>query len=87
MSFYSEPERMGCLYRVGTGDDAYAGEGYTLLREYGTTPNGNDMRGHWVLRDSCGAMLDFDQYRNDLAERFGLKLSEKTEQPIDLICS
>lgn len=46
----------------------------SMKREYGQTPNGNPMSGRWVLRDAGGALLDFDQYANDLAERRNLKL-------------
>lgn len=48
--------------------------GVKLSREYGLTPNGNPLGGHWVLRDKDGTMVAFDQYRNDLAERHKLKL-------------
>ena len=46
--------------------------GSTLQRENGKTPNGNKMGGKWVLRDNTGALVDFDTYRNDVAERNGL---------------
>lgn len=46
----------------------------SMKREYGETPNGNNLSGRWVLRDAKGIMLDFDQYRNDLAERHFLDL-------------
>jgi hypothetical protein len=48
--------------------------GYVLRRENGVTPNGNPIADRWVLRDGNGQMLDFDQYRNDLAERNNLYL-------------
>jgi hypothetical protein len=51
-----------------------SGTGMKLSREYGLTPNGNPLGGHWVLRDTDGNMVAFDQYRNDLAERHKLKL-------------
>jgi hypothetical protein len=44
----------------------------TAKREYGTTPNGNPMNGMWVLQTATGEMVDFDQYRHDLASRNGL---------------
>jgi hypothetical protein len=47
---------------------------YTLRREYGKTPNGNDLNGSWVLRNPCGGFIDFDQYRNDLIERHKLTI-------------
>lgn len=58
-----------------TGTDQFqSDEGSTLQREYGKTPNGNDIGGRWVLRSPEGTMIDFDQYRYDIAERHGLKL-------------
>lgn len=51
-------------------------QGLSIHREYGKTPNGNDMSGRWVLRDSKNNMIDFDQYRNDLADRNNLILIE-----------
>lgn len=47
--------------------------GYSMTREYGKTPNGNDLEGEWVLRKN-GEFVDFDQYRIDLAERNHLDL-------------
>ena len=57
-------------------DDEYLAQDGTvsMKREYGRTPNGNSMSGRWVLRDAGNALLDFDQYANDLAERRALKL-------------
>lgn len=49
-------------------------DGKVLRRENGTTPNGNPLGGRWVLRDATGVMVDFDQYRNDLSERYKLEL-------------
>jgi len=51
-----------------------ADDGVKLKREYGLTPNGNPMDGRWVLRNEKGDMVDFDKYRNDLAEHYMLKL-------------
>jgi hypothetical protein len=48
--------------------------GYTMKREDGLTPNGNPVNNRWVLRDENGVFLDFDQYRNDLVERFNLSI-------------
>jgi len=47
----------------------YEGAGMTMAREEGLTPNGNELNNKWVLRDNSGTMVDFDQYRSDLAER------------------
>lgn len=49
-------------------------DGWEMKREYGLTPNGNPMNGRWVLRDSSGQLIDFDQYRNDLVEHYHLRL-------------
>ena len=43
--------------------------GYTMQREDGLTPNGNQLNQRWVLRDPAGRFVDFDKYRSDLAER------------------
>lgn len=53
----------------GVNESSYEGDGMTMAREQGKTPNGNEMNDKWVLRDSSGTMVDFDQYRSDLAER------------------
>ena len=62
---------------VEIGCDQYVsktGNGWTMQREYGMTPNGNPINGQWVLRDGNGEMIAFDKYRNDLAEQHHLKL-------------
>jgi hypothetical protein len=46
--------------------------GYSMRREKGKTPNGNELNNRWVLRHN-GNFIDFDQYRNDLAERHNMK--------------
>lgn len=51
--------------------------GMVMQREYGKTPNGNDIDGRWVLRGADGEMIDFDQYRNDIADRYNLNLEEE----------
>ena len=48
--------------------------GHVMQRENGLTPNGNKVGGRWVLRDKNGKWIDFDQYRNDLAERNGFQI-------------
>ncbi len=68
----------------GTEKSYYDDSGYLAMqREYGKTPNGNNMNGRWVLRHD-GDMLDFDQYRHDLAERNNIELGRvmKFEQMI-----
>ena len=49
-------------------------DGYCMRREYGDTPNGNPMNGRWVFRGKQGQLIDFDQYRHDLAERNNIEL-------------
>lgn len=50
-----------------------------LQRETDTlTPNGNKMGGRWVLRIDH-KMVDFDQYRNDIADRYRLELHQHPE--------
>lgn len=46
----------------------------TMQREYGLTPNGNSLGGQWVLRKE-GEFVDFDRYRNDLAERNNITIA------------
>jgi hypothetical protein len=45
---------------------------YVIKQEYGLTPNGNGLSGRWVIRDTLGTFLDFDQYRNDLFEKYNI---------------
>ena len=47
---------------------------HTMQREYGKSPNGNDLRGKWVLRDNEGRPIDFDTYRHDLIDRNDLRV-------------
>lgn len=49
-------------------------DGYSMQREYGETPNGNPMGGRWVFRGKHKELIDFDQYRHDLASRNDIKL-------------
>lgn len=51
--------------------------GLSLRREYGLTPNGNEINGRWVLRDKDGNFLDFGTYRNDLCEHHNLEIYVK----------
>lgn len=54
--------------------DVYrAANGFTARREDGLTPNGNPVGQRFVLRDTAGNWIDFDQYRHDLFERNGLR--------------
>ena len=58
-------------------DTCYEGKLFVMKRENGYTPNGNKLDGRWVLRNRKGEWIDFDKYRNELAERNGLQLGEK----------
>lgn len=40
------------------------------------SPNGNPLRGLWVLRKHNGELLGFHQYRNDLAAHYGLRIAD-----------
>lgn len=51
-------------------------DGRTVRREYGKTPNGNDLNGRWVYRNSDGLLIDFDQYWNDLIPRNRLHIEK-----------
>jgi hypothetical protein len=58
-------------------DGSYSSaDGMLMKRENGKTPNGNDMNDRWVLRDPAGSLIDFDQFRHDLAERANVHLEE-----------
>lgn len=69
------------LIEVGDNDNKYIGENFTLAREFGTIPSGKKLNGQWVLRKINGEYVDFDTYRNDIAEQYDLELvkSEKNE--------
>ncbi len=41
----------------------------SMRREYGLTPEGNEIDGRWVLRDRYGHWIDVDKYRYDIAPR------------------
>jgi hypothetical protein len=61
---------------VKMDEDSYRAKdgSFSLKREHGFTPIGNPLNGQWVLRGANGEFLDFNQYRNDLAERHSLNL-------------
>jgi hypothetical protein len=48
---------------------------HVMQREHGLSPGGNSFDGKWVYRCK-GHLMGFDQYRNDLAERFWLRLDK-----------
>jgi hypothetical protein len=61
-------------------DDCYKSkeETHILQREYGFTPYGNPLCGKWVY-SVYHNFVDFDQYRNDIAERHNLTLVNNTK--------
>ncbi len=67
-------KNMSQLHQVND-DLLHADDGRRMEREYGMTPNGNPLDGRWVLRSIKGDLVDFDQYRYDLAERNGLRFN------------
>jgi hypothetical protein len=49
--------------------------GMSLVREDHTlTPQGESMGGRWVLRNNDREIIGYDQYRNDIAERYDIDL-------------
>ena len=59
------------------GEDGYQSEdGYCMRREHGTSPNGNKIGGRWLLRGPAGEWMGHDQYRHDLAPRFGFVIED-----------
>ena len=57
-----------------TSEENYIGDGYyRMQREYGITPNGNNIGGRWVLRGPESKWIDCDQYRYDLLARHGFE--------------
>ncbi len=59
---------------IGNDNGKYIGKRHVLARETGETPNRNKFTGQWVLRTVAGEWVDFDQYRHDIAARYGLQL-------------
>jgi hypothetical protein len=58
--------------------DGYVGpQGETLRREYGLTPAGNPIRGFWVLRNPEGEFVDYNQYINDIIDRYNINLTNR----------
>lgn len=60
---------------IRTAEDNYVGfNNYlTLQREYYFTPDGEPLRGDWVLRDE-GKFIEANKCIDDLADRFNLIL-------------
>ncbi len=55
--------------------DRYVSDsGETISREYGRTPNGNNLNGAWVYRDKEGNFIDFNQYLSDLCNKYFIVL-------------
>lgn len=67
------------MYTIKYDDDIKYefNNGWTLTREYGKSPNGNNYNGQWVLRDSDNKYVYHDRYRNDIAEMFNINLDVK----------
>ena len=49
-------------------------EGHSLAREDLVDAHENHWRGVWAYRTPDGTLVDYSQYRNDLAGRYRLKL-------------
>lgn len=49
------------------------GDGGTVKREQGLTPNLNPISHRWVYRDANGVFVDVDAHRQDLFERNDLR--------------
>ena len=62
------------LYETESGAYVAKGQAIRMSRFQNLkTPNGNKLNGRWgLIKD--GKLIDFDQYRNDLAERNDIKL-------------
>ena len=65
---------MEILYKINS--ECYKDGRFKLEREYGKTPNGNDMGGRWVLRKDK-ELIDFGCYRHDVAEKNSFILIKK----------
>lgn len=57
-------------------DEYISTTGEKISREYGIAPNGDGFRGKWVYRNVLNEIVDFDQFRHDLFERVGLRVSD-----------
>ena len=67
----AQPLRMTRKIRQISEDNYISDDGFRVQREYGLTPEGNQVAGRWVLRGPEGEWVDYDQYRNDLLPRHG----------------
>lgn len=56
------------------GDDPYRFENGWVMERGGVKTTNDNLFTGWVLRDAHGNVLDYDRFRNDLAERHGLDL-------------
>ena len=64
---------------VQIGENVYrASDGSVICREWGLTPNGLPLNGAWVYRDSDGALITWNQYRNDIFEHYHIVISPST---------
>ena len=71
---YKATYQIADILREIIPNNEYKGEFYSLKREEGKTPNGNELDGKWVLRNNMGEFIDYSQYRNDLASQYKLEL-------------
>lgn len=61
---------------VQIGENAYrASDGSVIGREWGLTPHGYLLNGAWVYRNSEGALITWNQYRNDIFEHYHIVIS------------
>lgn len=63
-------------YNNRSGSEWYESKcGMVLQREiYSAMPNGELSNGKWVLRDDMEIVIDFDQFRDEIADRNNLDL-------------
>ena len=69
-------EKIKMHHKFKDKEEWYESEcGLVLKREYKSlSPGGNEMGGRWVLRENMDILIDWGQYRNDIAEHNNLDL-------------
>jgi hypothetical protein len=65
----------GTWIEVSTVSKGYMNKDVGIKREYGKSPNGNDLSGAWVLRGLNKEWIDHDFFLYDLLERNNLKIN------------
>ena len=69
------PEQKIRVVMTKVDKEKWKSEKYSIQREWNIkTPNGNNMAGRWVIRNQYDTIIDFDQYINDIADRWNLDL-------------